>query len=357
MIIVAIFNIIVVFFAYLARYKNCDFSLKVSFFLIFLFLALRYDYGNDYSSYLEKFLDLNSKDSIDYFDESWRVEPGWLFLCRLFKPLGFFTMVAFLAAFNCFVYYRFIKKYVSPVYYWFAVFLYVFDPGFMLTDSSAMRQSLAICLFLIAIDYLNNKDTLRYFLCIGLASLFHNSALVLLPLYFLGIFDWKINKITAISLYATYLILFLYGASFMPVLNDFISIYFSRYEIYEGSTEVGTGLGLILNSVLFGFVLYYEPFQNKQMSFLFKIVILSYLIIPLSLGLPMLTRVGMYFQPAIIIVFPVIISSIKNSILKIAVLGIMVVLALYTFYGFFNSEIFGKAFSTYKTILSAPEFY
>ncbi len=155
---VAILNIIVVLFAYLARYRRTKFGLKVSFFLIFLFLALRYDYGNDYPGYLKHFLVINQYAWIDYFGKSLQFEPGWTFLCRLFEPLGFFAMTAVLALFNCVVYYRFIKKYVPPAYYWFAVFLYVFTPGFMLIHSSAMRQSVAITLFIFSIDYLYKSN-------------------------------------------------------------------------------------------------------------------------------------------------------------------------------------------------------
>ena len=199
---VAILNIFVVFFAYQARHKRTEFFLKVSFGLIFLFLALRYNYGNDYSAYLKGFLEVNRVETIDYFDKYWHFDPGWIFLCRIFGPFGFFAMMAVLALFNCFVYYRFIRKYVPPAYYWFAVFFYVFNPYFMLVHSSAMRQSLAISLFIFSIDYIYKKDALRYFLCIGLAALFHTSALVLLPIYLLGVFDWKINKITAVSIFS-----------------------------------------------------------------------------------------------------------------------------------------------------------
>ena len=43
-----------------------EFFLKVSFFLIFLFLALRYDYGNDYKNYLYTFLDAKNSKEIDF---------------------------------------------------------------------------------------------------------------------------------------------------------------------------------------------------------------------------------------------------------------------------------------------------
>ena len=147
MITIAIFNIVFVLLAYLAQYKGQAYLLKVSFVLIFLFLALRYDYGNDYRSYLDEFVRLTSYSSLDYTDETEHFEKGWLFLYFLFKPFGFFALVAVLAAFNCFIYYRLIKKYVLPNYYWLAVFIYVFNVGFMLTQLSSMRQTLAIGIF------------------------------------------------------------------------------------------------------------------------------------------------------------------------------------------------------------------
>jgi hypothetical protein len=353
MITVALLNIIVVLFAYLAKYNKI--FLNVSFLLIFLFLALRYNYGNDYPAYLEEFLRINEYTEIQYFDETEHFEAGWLFLSRLFKPLGFFAMTAVLAAFNCFVYYRLIKKYVSPVYYWLAVFLYVFEPGFMLIHSSAMRQSVAICLFLFSIDYLYKKDAVRYFLCIGLASLFHSSALVLLPVYLLGVFDWKINKTTAIIFFVAYLLLFQFGESLMPIMNILISNKFDRYEVYEEGGVLGTGLGLVYFSILFSFILYYEPFQNKGNSLLFKLAILSYLIKPFALIVMMIARIGMYFDPILVAVFPIVLMNIKNHHIKNLFLLTILSVTLYQFYQFFQSEVWEEAFGTYQTIFSSPE--
>lgn len=354
---VAILNIIVVLFAYLARYRRTKFGLKVSFFIIFLFLALRYDYGNDYSGYLRHFLTINQYAWIDYFGKSLHFEPGWTFLCRLFEPLGFFAMMAVLALFNCVVYYRFIKKYVPPAYYWFAVFLYVFTPGFMLVHSSAMRQSVAITLFIFSIDYLYKKDAIRYFLCVGLASLFHNSALILLPVYFLGLFNWKINEITAISIFSFFLVLFMFGELFKSYLCLFISAYFEKYEIYQGGVEIGTGLGLAFYSILFALVLYYERFQIREIALLFKIAMFGYFILPLGLLIIMIGRVGFYFYPTTLAVFPIILLNIKNPVPRKLILALLIFMTLYLFYKFFQSDTWSVAFGTYQTIFSSPAIY
>lgn len=357
MITVAIFNIIVVYFAYLARNERMEFWLKGSFILIFLFLALRYDYGNDYSGYLEGFLKMNRIDVIDYFDKDWHYEPGWILLCRLFKPFGFFALTAALALFNCFVYYYFIKKYVPSDYYWLAVFLYVFNPDFMLIHSSAMRQSIAISLFLFAIDYLYKKDVIRYCLCICLASLFHTSALILLPLFLLGLYNWKITKLTAIGIFSLFIFLFLFGKDFLPDMNRFIDTYFNKYEAYQEGTKISTGLGLILFSAIFALVLFYATSQSGESSLLFKIAGLSFFMIPAGLLIQMFARVGMYFQPATLAVYPIVLLNIKNPIFKDLSSALLVLVTLYFFYEFFHSDTYSVLFGTYSTIFSAPEVY
>lgn len=357
MIATIILGIFAVLFAFLAKYKNFRYGLEISFFLIFLFLALRYNFGNDYSSYLKGFIDINRYSPVDYFDKYYRVEPGWIFLCRIFKPLGFFVMIAVLALFNCLVYYRFIKKYVPINYYWLAIFLYIFNPGFMLIHSSAMRQSIAIALFIFSLDYLYKKDAIRYFLCIGIASLFHTSALILLPVYLLGILNWKINKVTGVIFFSFFVSLFIFRESLRPYLSQFISNNFERYEVYQTAGVISTGLVALYLSGLLILTLYYERFQNRKTAFIFKIAIIGFIFIPLNLLIQLISRVGMYFVPATLIAYPIILMNLKKHIYKTIFLFLLIFMTTYQFFAFFNSEVWKDAFGIYQTIFSAPKLY
>jgi len=357
MITVALINILTVTLAYLARKKYVENALKAAFMVIFLFLALRYEYGNDYLAYLDIFNDVNTDTSFSIFDESSRYELGWVVLCRLFDPLGFFAMIAALALINCVVYYRFVKKYVVPQYYWLAVFLYVFSPGFMLTHATAMRQSLALIMFIVSLDYLFKKDIIRYALCISLAALFHTSALILFPVYFLGLVNWKINNISIIGIFAFLLFLLFFGSRYISEVNQFISTYFDKYAIYQKGSEIGSGIGMMFSLCLLLLILYYDRYQMKETALLFKIAILGYFIIPFALMISALGRIGMYFQVVTIAVFPYVIGSIKNILVKNTVLALIIFITLYEFYVFFQSEIYSEAFGTYLTIFSAPQLY
>lgn len=359
MIIAIAVGAISVLFSWLARFKNTQFGLWVSFASIFLFLALRYNFGNDYQAYLDRFIEINSYSGFNILDKTINQELGWILLCRIFKPIGFFGMTAVIAAFNCFVYFQFIKRYVPIRYYWLAVFLYVFSPGFMLIHSSAMRQSLAINLFLLSLPYLIKKKALGYFLFIGLASLFHFSALILAPVYLIGLFNFRIKISAGIALLSIFIFLFIYGKIFLPYIERIVSEKIVSYEVYvhSGGAELTTGLGVLFLALLLLLTVYYDRFQQGDRALLFKLNILNLMFVPLGLIIMMLGRIGMYFAPASIAVLPIIVSTSRNRLTKIAVSTALICFTLYGFYQFFQSPIWRDAFMTYHTIFSAPEIY
>jgi transmembrane protein EpsG len=357
---VAILNTIVVFFAYLGRYKGYEFFLKVAFFIIFLFLALRYDYGNDYRAYLEAFWRITRYSEPDNLNTE-RYEPGWQLLYHLFKPFGFFALIAVLSAFNSFVYYRFIKRYVSPDYYWFSVFLYVFNFNFMLINTSAIRQSLAINLFIFSIDYLYKKDITRYFLCIGMASLFHKSALILIPVYFIGAMNWRLNRAYAFMIFCFFMLLVFGGNLFLSNIADFINGYFPEYAVYTDtsveSKSGGTKLGVLFTIFLFTLVLYYATLQDNKNIVVFKIAILSFLVYPLTWMIFLLDRIQYYFLIAIIVVYPIILLNVKNIVYRSIIIILIIIITLHSFNSFFNIDIYFDYFKTYQTIFSSPHYY
>jgi len=346
-----------VFFAYLTKYKHFKWGFKASFILIFIFLALRYNFGNDYKGYLQAFIDINKYETIDYFDKMNHYEPGWIFLNRIFKPYGFFAMTAVLAAINCIIYYQLIIKYLPIKFYWLAVFLYIFNPDFMLIHSSAMRQSIAIGLFVFSFDYLYKKDAIRYFLCIGLAYIFHTSALILLPVYLLGFVNRKINLASGIIIIFIFISLFIFRNNISLNLNQFIESYFNRYETYEGGVKLGTGLGFVYSLILFFFILYYDRFQQKETALLFKLSIIGFLIKPLGFIIMLIGRVGMYFTPATIIVYPILFMNLKKPVYKMIFISLLLFMTIYSFFQFFYSEIWKTDFGSYQTIFSSPAIF
>lgn len=355
---VVLVGISAVFFAYLAKFENTKNGLKISFSLIFLFLALRYDFGNDYPHYREMFNDLNAFGLQKYLELQLK-EEGWAYLSFLFLPVGFFGFVAFLALFNCLVYYNFIKKYVPTNFYWLAVFIYVFDPYLMLIQASAMRQSLAISLVILSFDFIKTKRYLPFSLLILAASFFHASSLIALVLIPLRIFSWKINFKFGIIFSLFFIALFSAGHLIESSATNLLQSYFNRYEHHLENDIVldkGIGVGIGLQFILLLITLYFARFQKEDSTLLFKMYLISFLFIPLSLYLWLIDRVGYYFTIFSIVVIPLIAANKSNKLIAKTVPFIVVPLTLYNFFIFFQSEIWIDNFGTYNTVIHHLDF-
>lgn len=356
MIATTVLGFFCILFAYLARYKNINWGLKISFTLIFLFLALRYNFGNDYEEYFRIFNTISQNNQIDF--NSYQllfIEPGWILLNWLFRHLGFFAMNAVLAFFSCIIYYRFIKKYVPKGYYWIAIFIYIFSPDFMLIHSSAMRQSVAIMLFIFSLDYLYKKQAIRYFICIGFASLFHFSAIILIPLYLVVYLNQKIRVVYGFIFVSVFLVLYLLSDTLLPYTQNFISFFNDKYEFYQERGEISSGFGIIYYFIILILIIYYDRMQNREIALVFKIAIVGFLMMPLKLIILMFGRLMMYYTPALIIVYPNILMNLKKPIRKILFLTLLIVFTMYQFYSFFYSTTYHKNFIDYNTIFSASQ--
>jgi hypothetical protein len=290
-------------------------------------------------------------------------DPGWRVLCLLFQPLGFFAMIAALALFNCFVYYYFIKKYVPPAYYWFAVFLYVFTPNMMLIQSVVMRQALATSIFLISIQYIFKQDFLRYALLILLATLFHASAIILLPIYLLGMLKFKITTPIAIGVTIFLLSLLILQNHLSPIMSQFIEAFAPQYKIYDEKGSLGYGLGIAFNILIMYMILIFDRYYKGEESLIIRLSVLAAFFIPFGFIIMLIGRLRFYFDPLTLAVYPLILMKAHKVLpgypllFKYVFVMVLISYTLFLFWGFFQSDVWKESFSTYNTIFSAPAIY
>jgi len=324
---------IAVILTYLTRDRQNGLGLKLAFAVIFVFLALRYDYGNDYMAYLEGFGNINiwGWGQATVTDRYW--EPGWVFLNILFRPFGFFALVAFTSLATCIVFYRLIRNFVPAQFQWFAVFLYAFDPYMILVPASAMRQTIGILLFLIAIEFLYKKKRLIFvYLALTIvAATFHKTAYVLPILFLLAFLNIKINKTVAGIFVLVFIAMFLAGGQLLGYVNMIVESYLPRYAGYMlgRGAKFHSGVGFAFSmfqliSILYFAGLEFAPHAEESLELpeqqggdflpseddsylpsvdphavflnlkarrlLFKIAIMTFMFLPVSLHLAMFGR-------------------------------------------------------------------
>lgn len=358
MIAVIILGVLAVFFAWLESVGILRHGLKISFLFIFIFLAIRYYFGNDYESYVDMFERISYNSTPDFTIQQGDaiIEPGWILLNFLFKYIGFFGVIIFTSFVFCVSYYKFFKRYVPQDYYWFSLIMFIFIPTFFLIQLSAIRQSIAILIVLLSFKYIFEKKLLLFVLSILLASFFHISVFFVLPLYILGIWDFKIKKIAVVFFTFLFLWIIFNINSILPESSNLISLYFSKYEMYYKIEDAnfGSGLGLLYQSIMFFLTMYYMNLYQNEDSLMFKLAIVYFMLVPIGIPIVLVERVNYYFQPALLVAFPLIISSIKISPLKFILKLFIITYAVNSFVKFMYNDIWIDAFYTYKTIFSAP---
>lgn len=362
-IILVIFAVLFTWLQQVGAIKN---GMKLSYFLVFLFLALRHDYGNDYSSYFSGYLGLQSLQDKDfYFNGN---ELGWLYLNYFFKSLfgdvGFHVMLASMAGFVCFVLYRLIINYMPPKYYAFVTALFLLEPNNILVMSSAMRQSIAVGIFLLSFDYLLQRKYLYYLAGILLASLFHTSVLVFIALIVLNIVNWRIYLP---YVFVIFLSLFFLLNNLTGIFDQVNILLETQESIYSGYTKQGHyqqtyGFGFALYVFIYLSVLIVnrKTHYNIEQNTIVKTVIVMLFLTIIGIAVQMAGRLSFYIFPLVVSALSLTLLKIENykfeSIPVISRLSTFIIVAFFAYqnYMFWQSEVYAPYFLEYKTIFQSP---
>ena len=113
-------------------------------------------------------------------------ECGFAFLCCLIKTFdwtkGPYLLFMVITSFNFVIFYKALKKYTPFVF--IAILFYLYK-GYIWHNFTLLRQSVSIALFMYSIQYIKDKKMLKYMGLNLIGFCFHESAIILFPLYFL----------------------------------------------------------------------------------------------------------------------------------------------------------------------------
>ncbi|MCI8300965.1 MAG: EpsG family protein [Lachnospiraceae bacterium] len=216
-------------FGILAEQKQKS-ALYLSFsFLLLVFVAsFRYAIGFDYFSYLNIYETTSLWSFKDIFQFRF-TEPLFFVVCKLCSLAGcsYPVFLVFLNLFLIGVPMWFIRRYSRLP--WVSVYLFI-CLQFLAHDMNLLRQSIAVCFFLLAYPYLKNRKLLPFTLLILAGGLFHNSLFFIFPLYFL--LPQKLSrKCLAALLFLTAGIYFFFDPLFL-IIYPFLP---AKYTKYMGS--------------------------------------------------------------------------------------------------------------------------
>lgn len=212
-----------------------------------------------------------------------------------------------------------IRKKASDQFLSYIVFTCLFFSFYGLTG---IRQVLALILVSIfGYELILKRRFLPYLLLVLLAALFHKTAIIMIPFYF--VYNIRLKK--------TYWYIMIFGIFACFLLKNSIATILNRmggynYEQYEGAgTYVFSLLILVILMLCF---LYYDKLikQNPYNVHYINAVLIGCFVLPMSYINPTLFRLGYYYFIYLIMLIPELVNIFKEKkLVKILIFFAMLV--------------------------------
>lgn len=326
--------------------KNLQKKLIVYIYFIFLFciyILRDFSVGTDIFGYYEIY---NDAGYYDWFDNNWiYMEPGYVFLMKLFNTLGFSFrfFIAILYLIFIIPLAHFILKFSNDVVLSLIIFTCF---TFFVFSMSGLRQTVALGICLIAFNMaLKNgiKNFLMYCLCILIAFSIHKSAMIFIPAYFImrSQINWKI-----IAVYLTICLVIIFSP--IRLIEILQTNEITNYG-YEESNSIGASFYAIVAIIIMGITVSSKSksinILNLKKNILAKPEVITLGLsnyvnllacaacIMLVFSGTILLRASIYYQIVILIILPNLLSYLDVSLRTIFHIGLIIILLLLFYYG------------------------
>ncbi|MFP5976068.1 EpsG family protein [Enterobacter mori] len=304
-----------------------------SFFTIWLIVSFSVNVGPDYEAYKFMYDSLNE----NFFLQEYLFRQfGYLFRAN---DLPFSAFYFSLTSVYIYCIYRVFIRYRNLAVLNLLIFI-IMPYGLIEGGFNYLRQNMAVALFYLSIVYLVRTQFIRYSCCNVLGVLFHKSALILIPLYFVI----KMNISTRKSLFIFFVVL---GATLsleVPFIKNSLLMILGSIPGY-GGTYVNFRGGEFLNALstkgVFSYIYQCIPIllliiykdkvivtRNEQV--LFNITYLSLITLTMALELRIMLRVEYYFILAKVFTLPLLVRLCSNNKTRtLFVLSLILYFSLY----------------------------
>ena len=285
--------------------------------IIWFLTGFRSEIGWDYDSYKNNFF------TVEFDIDNMAVEPGYAITAEILRNLGFdyqmifvvFATINYVFIWKGITFFRTIDKNIQ---YGFASYLFFVAPIIgMLNGFSVLRQMAAVSILFWGSQYIYKSRFIKYCLCVILATIFHYTAILMLPVYFL------VRKNYNVSIYLVAYLLAIYfnqSGYLISMISNFIPLD-TKYMAYFSGDDGGK-LGLLfyffIAIVIVALIVSFKDNISLNMIILGTIATITFIDI-----LPLL-RIRLYMISMIILFYQQLIN-IFNKKLKINTIVLFII--------------------------------
>lgn len=323
--------------------------LFLAFVILSLLLGLRhYDVGVDTDSYRKVFFRIVD-GTMTASDRKW-ISLGFLFLNRI---VGFFFGKNYVIL-NCIIgslsIYFLLKSIWDnsdnpslSLYLFIAMCLY-----YQMMNQA--RQMLALTIIMYSYKYLKERNFLKYVFFIGIASLLHTSAIIMLPFYFIANFKVN-NKILFLYLIVTIVTIFCFDYIILIISKTNYGLIYSKTGFFQARDS--SKLNLIIRvMMLFGVLIFKNKLLKKdpESKFLYNLVIWCTLFQIITLKVYILGRITSYFFVFYVFLIPKIIYTFPSQ--KRTYMSILVIILFFVYHiVYFNYSSVTAGYDVYRLFM------
>lgn len=286
-------------------------------------------WGNDTVTYFQIY-EIRTPVLSEFFKRelpSFAIGPGFYFVNSLIKTLGFSTQdyLMFYAFATAIPYVLFVRRYSANLA--FGVFL-MLATGFYTFSLAAIKQCMAIGICLWAVMAAIDKKWIRFFLLVGLASLFHPYALVYLLVPFMFFKPWTPRTYIYIVLFV---LTGFYLNTLIGTVIDITAMMGADYSADEFMQEGVNIFRVLVSFVPLAVSVFYRDtlfkHSTRSENLMFNLAMLNALIMFVGLfgTANYFARLANYFLPAQVIVLPWMLQKLpqkdRNILIPASIVG------------------------------------
>lgn len=314
----------------------------IAFFTLFIVSAIRYQVGTDYTNTYVRTYELVINHVKDI-----RCDIGFLWLNQILASLNFNVQWIFVITsliINIFICKKIDKSSKSSI---ISYYIYICSMFYFFT-MNGIRQAIIISLFYYSLDCIKERKMAKYMIINFIGFLFHSSAFIFFPLYFI------LNKKKKLSFkLILLLVIFLSSSIIMPYILNFLLT--TKYAMYINNGAFSPLDSINLSSIInLTWFLAYELLlkeKDDEDTIYSNIHFLGIIISLFITSLPLALRIFMSFRYIEFISVPNLISKLKTNKLNKGIFTAFVLVFYFAYFIYGVGVQNGNDVLPYKTIL------
>lgn len=241
--------------------KQCRIRMIFTFLPLFLFGALRVDFGADYLAYEEFWYEMHN--SMFSFDNTLHAELGFQLLNYLMP--SYRSLLVLNSFLLCLALGVFLYRNVPPKYIWIALILMFLNPEKNIYGSLVgIRNGLVVSGFLLSFVFIQSRRLVPFAITTIFLMQFHTSAVLFMPVaYFVANNKELTRREIIIWVIALAVLMTLSVSALFDIITPFVSSYLDRYESYL-EVEKHRGYLIISSNIIFIILLFIGFYSNRK---------------------------------------------------------------------------------------------